>query len=301
MHHIARFRTILGLACCVVLVRGVGLPAAAAQPDRPNILFAMADDWSWPHAGAYGDEVVKTPTFDRLAREGVLFTRAFVSSPSCTPSRGAILTGQWHWRLGAAANLWSVFPDDLITYTELLQQAGYETGLQGKGWGPGRTQTANRHMEGKRYPNFQAFLKNRDTTKPFCFWIGGLDPHRPYKLDSGKEAGIEVDKIQPFACFPNVPVVRSDIADYYFEVQRFDKLVGAAVKSLEQIGELENTLIVMTSDNGMPFPRCKSNLYDSGTRMPLAIRWGAKVKDGRVVDDFVSFTDFRRHFWKRPT
>ena len=84
-------------------------------PKRPNILFAIADDWGWPHAGAYGDPVVKTPTFDRLAKEGILFNHAYVSSPSCTPSRGAILTGQWHWRLGGAGNLWSVFPCLLYT------------------------------------------------------------------------------------------------------------------------------------------------------------------------------------------
>ena len=84
-------------------------------PKRPNILFAIADDWGWPHAGAYCDPVVKTPTFDRLAKEGILFNHAYVSSPSCTPSRGAILTGQWHWRLGGAGNLWSVFPNRLAT------------------------------------------------------------------------------------------------------------------------------------------------------------------------------------------
>ena len=80
---------------------------AKASDDRPNILFALADDWSWPHASIAGDTVVKTPTFDRVAREGVLFPNAFVSSPSCTPSRGAILTGQWHWRLEEGASLWS--------------------------------------------------------------------------------------------------------------------------------------------------------------------------------------------------
>ena len=119
--------------------------------ERPNILFAIADDWGWPHAGSYGDPVVKTPTFDRLAKEGALFHHAYVSSPSCTPSRGAILTGQWHWQLEGAGNLWSVFPDKYDTYPELLVKAGYATGVSSKGWGPGRTQRKGRQPAGSRY------------------------------------------------------------------------------------------------------------------------------------------------------
>ncbi|MHB8952645.1 MAG: sulfatase family protein [Pirellulaceae bacterium] len=274
-----------------------GVTASVAfASDRPNILFAIADDWSWPHAGAYGDRVVQTPTFDRLAREGALFHHAYVSSPSCTPSRGAILTGQWHWRLRAAANLWSVFPDEFTTFPEILERAGYQVGVTGKGWGPGRTQTPERPVAGHAFPSFQAFIQQRDPDKPFCFWLGSADPHRPYDLGSGKQLGIDVDRIEPFPCLPDVPVVRSDMADYYGEVQRFDRLVGAALQTLEQIGALDGTLVVMTSDNGMPFPRCKANLYDSGARMPLAIRWAEGCSGGRVVEDFVSFTDFAPTF-----
>ena len=107
---------------------------------RPHILFAIADDWGWPHAGVYGDPVVQTPTFDRVACEGVLFRQAYVSSPSCTASRGAILTGQYHWRLEGVANLASVFPDKFATFPELLEQSGYEIGFRNKGWGPGVTE-----------------------------------------------------------------------------------------------------------------------------------------------------------------
>ena len=260
--------------------------------DRPpNILFAIADDWGFPHAGAYGDRVVKTPTFDRLAREGVLFQHAYVSSPSCTPSRGAILTGQWHWRLGPAANLWSVFPDRLATYPERLEQAGYAVGVTGKGWGPGRAQTAGRNPAGRPYANFQQFLDRRPAGKPFCFWLGSIDPHRPYDLDSGAKGGMDLQQIQLPGCFPDHAVVRGDVADYYFEVQRFDQLVGSALAALEKLGELDNTLVLMTGDHGMPFPRGKSNLYDLGTRVPLAVRWPARVPANRTISDFVSLTD----------
>lgn len=277
------------LSVAVSLLSAITAPANADE--RPNFIFAIADDWGWPHAGVYGDPVVKTPTFDQLAEEGILFHHAYVSSPSCTPSRGAILTGQWHWRLGWAGNLWSEFPDDIAVYPEHLAKAGYQTGGSGKTWGPGRTATKGRSLAGKKYKSFEQFFAQRDAEKPFCYWLGSSDPHRPYALGSGKKSGMDLDAIKLFPCFPDSETVRSDVADYYFEVQRFDALVGRAVATLKAAGELENTVIFMTGDHGMPFPRCKSNNYDSGARIPLAVRWGAKIKGGREVEDFVSMVD----------
>jgi arylsulfatase A-like enzyme len=272
------------------------VPLTTSAADRPNILFAFADDWG-RQAGAYGDPVVKTPNFDRIAREGVLFQHAYISSPSCTPSRGAVLTGRYHWELKGAANLWSVFPDEFTTYPEILTDNGYFTGVSGKGWGPGRTATKGRPVAGKRFGNFQQFLKARPDNAPFCYWLGTSDPHRPFKAGSGKAAGMDLSKIDVPACFPDSETVRSDIADYYVEVQRFDALVGSALSSLEEAGELDNTIIVMSSDHGMPFPRCKSNLYDTGAQVPLAIRFGSKIKTaGRSVQDFVSLIDLAPTF-----
>ena len=263
---------------------------------RPNILFAIADDWGWPHAGAYGDPVVKTPAFDRLAREGILFEHAYVSSPSCTPSRGAILTGQYHWRLGAAANLWSVFPDRLTTYPEILEKAGYQTGHSSKAWGPGRTETKQRLLAGKAYRDFAAFWEMRDGEKPFCYWLGSSDPHRPYALNSGEKSGMDLAKIKLPACFPDNVTTRGDVADYYLEVQRFDQLVQDALKILDSAGELDNTIVVMTGDHGMPFPRGKSNLYDTGVRVPLAIRWPQGIARPRPTAAFTSLTDLAPTF-----
>jgi arylsulfatase A-like enzyme len=107
---------------------------------------------------------------------------------------------------------------------------------------------------------------------------------------------MKLEQIKLPACFPDHPEVRSDVADYYWEVQRFDRLVGSAMEALEKAGQLDNTVVLMTGDHGMPFPRCKSNLYDSGTRVPLAVRWPAKVKGGRQLEDFVSFTDLAPTF-----
>ena len=288
-------RIVCILLAVIAYVPGLTFADDSETADRPNILFAIADDWGWPHAGSYGDPVVKTPTFDRLAKEGVLFNHAYISSPSCTPSRGAILTGKYHWQLGEGANLWCVFRSNLAAYPEELEKAGYQTGVSSKGWGPGRVE-GNRNIAGHRFKSFDEFIAQRNADKPFCYWLGSSDPHRGFVKGSGKRSGMDLSKIKLFECFPDSEEVRGDVADYYFEVQRFDSLVGRAVKKLEEIGELDNTIIVVTGDHGMPFPRCKSNLYDSGARVPLVVRWPAKVPADRVVDDFVSLVDLAPTF-----
>ena len=274
---------------------------------HPNILFCIADDWSWPHASIAGDRVVKTPTFDRMAKEGVLFENAFVTAPSCTPSRGSILTGQWHWRLEEGGNLWSTLPAKFEVYPDRLEKAGYHVGFTRKGWGPGRDGPGGRtrNPAGTRFKDFDAFLKARPEGTPFCFWFGSQDPHRGYQWESGVNSGMKLEDVEVAACLPDSETVRKDICDYYWEVQRFDREVGALLETLEHTGELDHTLVVMTSDNGMPFPRCKSNLYDLGTNVPLAVRWPGEIKGGRVVKDFVSLQDLAPTFLEavglRPT
>jgi N-sulfoglucosamine sulfohydrolase len=269
-------------------------------PDRrPNIVLIIADDWSWPHAGAYGDKVVKTPAFDRVAAEGVLFTRTYCASPSCTPSRGAILTGQAVHRLENGGNLWSILPKKFVCYPDLLEEAGYAVGLTGKGWGPGTIEGTGRirNPAGPNFKDFAEFLKTVRPGQPFCYWYCSQDPHRPYEKGSGLKSGMRPEDVVP-PVWPDLPEVRSDILDYYFEVQRFDQAVGAILKQLDDAGLAENTIVVVTSDNGMPFPRCKANLYDSGTHMPLAIRWPARIQEGRTIDSFVSLTDLAPTFLK---
>ena len=267
-----------------------------ADKSRPNIVFCMADDWSWPHAGILGDPVVKTPSFDQIAREGVLFENAFVSTPSCTPSRLSILTGQHHWRLREGDSLGGSLRETFDVYTELLQKAGYRIGRFGKGVWPSKHTFRKRDSFGERFRSFDEFLDNRKPGEPFCYWHGGQDPHRPYELGVGIRSGMDPSKIKVPACLPDSDIVRGDVADYLWEVQRFDREVGQIVARLEAMGELDNTIIVVSGDNGMPFPRCKATLYDQGTRVPLAIRWGSTVQGGRQVSDFVSLCDLAPTF-----
>ena len=286
-----------GVAAGGMVASGMAARGAKAS-ERPNILFCIADDWSWPHASIAGDPVVKTPTFDRIAREGVLMTQSHVASPSCTPSRGSVLTGQMFYRLESGGDLWSTLPAKFPVYPDLLEEAGYHVGFTRKGWGPGSDTDGGRKRNpaSDRYKDFGAFHASVPKGKPFCFWFGSTDPHRPYKLGSGKDSGMDAAKVKVPPFLPDSPAVRSDICDYFFEVQRFDREVGEILQRLEAAGQLDNTLVVMTGDNGMPFPRAKSNIYDYGTHMPLAIRWPTRVKGGRTVDDFTSFCDYAPTF-----
>lgn len=273
-------------------------PYLAAAPERPNILLALADDWGWPHAGVYGDKVVQTPTFDRLARDGVRFNQAFVTAPSCTASRGGILTGLPVHRLQEGGDLWSLLPSRFRTYPDLLEETGYVVGHTRKGWGPGTLEGSGRtrNPAGPAFKDFRLFLQSVPAGKPFCFWFGSRDPHRAYVKDSGVKSGMKPDGVVVPPWLPDTPTVRSDLLDYYFAVQRFDRELGEIIALLEQTGRLDNTLVVITGDNGIPFPRAKATLYDGGTRVPLAVYWKSRIRGGRVLDDLISLADLAPTF-----
>ena len=266
---------------------------SAAAESRPNILFAISDDQSFAHTGISGDPVVRTPHFDRVAAEGVRFTHAFCNSPSCTPSRSAVLTGQECYRLEEAVNLWSSLPAKFETYPDLLERAGYHVGFTRKGWGPGRIEAGGgtRNPAGDKHDDFRSFHEAGPADAPFCFWFGSTDPHRAYEKGSGVASGLRLQDVQVPAFLPDDPEVRSDILDYYFEIERFDRELGEILALLEERGQLDNTIVIVTSDNGMPFPRAKADLYDYGSRVPLAVRWPERIPGGRVIDDFVSLVD----------
>lgn len=275
-----------------------GVIMAASAADRPNILYCLADDWAYPHAGVYGDNVIHTPNFDRVAREGALFSHAFSAAPSCTPSRAAMLTGRAVHQLGEGANLWGFLPKEFDTYPDILERNGYVVGFTLKGWGPGNFEAGGRtrNPAGPNFANFEAFLKKVPKGKPFCFWFGSHFPHRPYKKGQGLAAGLKLEDVKVPPYWPDTKETRSDILDYYEASQRFDRQVGDCLAALEKHGFASNTVVVISGDNGWPFPRSKANLYNSGTHQPLAVRWPGVVKPGMAIDAFVNLYDIAPTF-----
>jgi N-sulfoglucosamine sulfohydrolase len=291
----------------VVLAANARVDAA----ERPNILIAIADDQSWVHTSAAGYRAVATPAFDRVCRQGVRLTQCIAGSPGCSPSRAALLTGYHHWQLEEAGTHDSSFPKRFITFPDRLEQAGFFVGCTGKGWGPGNWKVSGRTrnpagtaFDRKRTTppykgisksdyaaNFAEYLHNRPQGRPFCFWFGAAEPHREYEPGSGLRAGKRLDDaaVPPF--LPDVPAVRSDLLDYCVEIEWFDRHLGRMLDMLEKSGELHNTLVIVTADNGMSFPRAKANLYEFGIHVPLTISWPDRVPGGRVIDDLVGFVD----------
>lgn len=293
-----------------------GCNSKSEQTKQPNILFAIADDASWKHFGAYGCDWVKTPAFDRVAGEGILFTRAYTPNAKCAPSRSCILTGRNSWQLEEAANHSPLFPAKFKTYAEVLGENGYWVGSTAKGWAPGdpgeingkkRELTGPKFDEHKTEPpakyisnidyarNFEAFLNARPDGQPFCFWYGSTEPHRAYEFEAGINYGgkklNEIDEVPAF--WPDVDTIRTDMLDYAFEIEYFDLHLQRMLQMLEELGELENTLVIVTADNGMPFPRIKGQVYEYSNHLPLAVMWPDGIKNpGRVVHDFVNFIDF---------
>ncbi len=280
--------------------------------NKPNILIAMADDLAWPHLSAYGCRFISTPNSDRIAMEGILFSNCYTTAPTCTASRGSFLTGRYPWQLEEGCQLYSLLPKKFPVYPDLLEEAGYFVGLTRKGWGPGSIEASGRtrNPAGPSYDrktckpltscmrendyaaNFEDFLNDKSDDRPFCFWYGSKEPHRPYEKGSGLKHGKRLEDVEVPGYLPDCDEVRSDFLDYALEVERFDSDLGKMMDLLKDRGELDNTIIIVTGDNGFPFPRAKATVYQNGCHVPLAVRWGNNCPPGRTVTDFISFVDF---------
>lgn len=306
-------------ALLVLLAGSAVVAAAPPEAKRPNILFAIADDWG-PHASAYGTPWIKTPHFDRVAREGLLFNNVYTPNAKCAPSRACILTGRNSWQLKEAANHICYFPVEFKGWGEALAEHGWNVGFTMKGWGPGIANDANgkpRLMTGVAYnkrkaapptpeisnndyaANFDDFLDKAPADKPWAFWYGAIEPHRGYEFGSGvKKGGKKLSDIDHVpAYWPDNDVVRNDMLDYAFEAEHFDRHLGRMLASLEKRGLLDNTLIIVTADHGMPFPRSKGNGNVMANHVPFAAMWKTGIRSpGRKIDDFVSFIDLAPTF-----
>lgn len=282
------------------------------------------------------NQVVKTPNIDRVARQGTLFRNAYVNAPSCTPCRSSLLSGRYFFRTGRGAILQGAEWDSTIpTYPLLLRDAGYHIGKSFKVWSPGTPVDApyggqqhayekagrafNNFSENvtalvrKGVPlaeakqkmfdevrgNFESFLAARPKDAPFSFWFGPTLTHRLWEKGSGKALwGIDPESLRGRLpkFLPDVPEVREDFADYLGEVQAWDAGVGVLLGKLEEIGELDRTLVVISGDHGAPgFPHGKCNLYDFGVGVTLIARWPGQ-QAGRVVDDFTTLMDLAPTF-----
>lgn len=308
-----------------------------AQDRRPNILFAFGDDYG-RYASIYGEKesdnaickLISTPNFDRIAKEGVLFSNAHVPAPSSTPCRSSVLSGQYFWRTGYGAILQGAEWDMSIpSFPLLLQDDGYHIGYTYKVWSPGKVHDApyggnkNKYQaHGNKFcrfsqnvsavpksemeeakqmlynevaANFEEFLAARPDDAPFCYWWGPTNTHREWEKGSGQNVwGINPDDLKGIlpACLPDEPAIREDFADYLGEVLAFDHGLGILLDILERKGELDNTIIVVSGDHGIPgFPRAKTNLYNLGTTVPLAIRYPKSIPGNRVAEDVINLMD----------
>jgi arylsulfatase A-like enzyme len=295
-------------AVAVFLSARAGAAEKLNPPQKVNILFVIADDAS--HFGASGCSWVKTPHIDRLAQRGIVFDSAYTPTAKCAPSRAAILTGRNPWQLEEAGNHQAIFPPKLKVFTEAMAAAGLNVGATGKFWGPGLALTADGQPrtwglqtpagKKKQGGGFAAFLQARDKAKPFFFWYGSHNPHRPYKLGAGLAAGKQTAEVTHVpGCWPDNEVVRGDMLDYATEVEAFDAEVGECLRALEAAGLAENTLIIVTSDNGMPFPRSKGHTYDIANHMPFVACWPHGIqKPGTHCGEFISFIDLAPTFFE---
>jgi len=293
----------------IFLAQQFAVQATETTRSRPNVLFIIADDASRHFGEAYGCNWVKTPNIDSLAKQGLVFDNAYTPTSKCAPSRAAILTGRNPWQLEDAANHQPYFPAKFMAFSEALAKSGIQTGGAGKTWGLGEAKQIDGSQRdfalgggGKDVDNpgagLTTFLKKREPSRPFFYWFGSHYPHRSYKHDSGIAAGkkpSDIDRVPAY--WPDNDLIRRDMLDYAIEVEAYDAQVGSLLAALETSGEAKTTLIIVTSDHGMPFPRVKGHTYDDAHHIPFIATWPAGIeKPGRRVAEFITFIDLAPTF-----
>ena len=262
--------------------------AAAPQKSLPNFVFMISDDQSYSGVGCDGNPAIHTPNIDRLAREGLRFERGFAPSPSCSPSRSAILTGESPHETGTS-RFRSPMPASQKTILEYLKSRNYYTGAFKKVH-QGTEFWRRWDFKGLHRP-IREFFDARPKDRPFYLHIGYHDPHRPYLPGERYPEKNSRSSVNVPSFLPDTPGVRKDIAHYYEAIERLDVKVGLLLELLEKHKLADNTLVIFTSDQGMAFPGAKGTLYDPGLHVPLMARWPGRIKPGRVSSDLVSLID----------
>lgn len=300
----------------IIFLLGCNKPPSH-QEERPNLILIIADDLNWDDVGAYGHPHIQTPNIDRLAKEGMRFTNAFLTTSSCSPSRASIITGTYPHQTDAEQLHWPL-PGDRITFVEKLKEAGYWTAQAGK-WHLGdavkdrfdllmpegtsgfvfkeevNPESTPAEVDGSGCQNWLNVLNARPKEKPFFLWLAAVDPHRPYKKGIIPNPHKEADVIVP-PYLPDLPEVRRELALYYDEATRLDNYVGELMDALETQNLQENTLVLFISDNGRAFPRDKTTLYDGGIKTPWIVSWPNKVSSNTISHSLVSAVDIATTF-----
>lgn len=302
----------------------MGYQQTKPDSNTPNILFVISDDQSFAHTSFSGSTFVHTPAFDRVAKEGVYFSNCIAASPGCAPSRGAIVTGRYPWQNEQSGQHASSWLKKYYSIIDELELNGYSIGRTGKGVDPFQyaidvndTLRRSTNAAGKLhskitndkesvtplygytsrisktdyFENFKYFMNTKGKDKPFFFWFGAHEPHRAYEKGSWRKLGKKLGDVQVPDFLPDTEEVRGDLLDYAVEIEWYDQHLGRIIAYLERIGELDNTIIIVTSDNGKPFPRAKANSYEYGIHVPLAIRYPKQFSPGRIIEEPMSLID----------
>ena len=251
------------------------------EKSQPNFIVFIADDAAWNDSAPYGNDVIKTPNINKLAEEGVVFDNAFLTTSSCSPSRCSILTGRYPHSTGAP-ELHMPLPAEQVLFAGELQKVGYYTVVAGK-YHIGALRSEFDSIYGGQpsgCENWMRALQNRPKEKPFFLWLAAHDPHRKYQPNTIPEPHNPTNIIVP-PFLPDADSTRKDLALYYDEISRLDSYLGEVMAELKKQGIDENTLVIYMTDNGRPFPRCKTRMYDSGIKTPFIVRWPEKVTKGR--------------------
>ncbi len=315
------------------LFMGAGLVQAGSDPaaERPNILLLVAEDMS-SRVGAFGDEVAQTPNLDQLARQGSRYSRTFATAGVCAPSRASLLTGMHAISIGGqhmrassrpAGGYVAVPPPDVKAFPEILRRAGYYTFTDAKldyqfsgvaaGSGPSTIWDAEWSglpwEDEKEVPlPFFGLINFQETHESGVFtplWLGWPNSFMHFVVQlarvfffgiAGNDGPVDATDVKVPPYFADTPVVREDIARHYNNIYRMDQRVGEILSGLEEAGLADSTIVVWTTDHGDGLPRAKRELYDSGLRVPMIIRWPARwrpqgVASGTVDERLVSFVD----------
>ena len=263
----------------------------AAFAAKPNLIFIMADDCTHREIGCYGGQAY-TPNIDKLAKEGMRFTRCFQAAPMCSPTRHNIYTGLYPVKTGAYPNH-TFAKDGTKSIVQYLKPLGYRVALSGKTHiGPKEVFPFEYSGKGNN-PDMESIDKLmsecQQTGTPFCLFATSNEPHTPHNKGDPSRYPPEKVKLPPY--YVDTPEMRESFSKYLAEITYYDGQVGDIMKLLEKHGLAGNTLVMVTSEQGNSFPFAKWTCYDSGLQSIMVCRWPGRIKPGIVTDAMVEYVD----------